>query len=694
MNHLKGISYMKKSLLALFTFFFTISIYATKTDPIPSGTAVASRVLPFTTSSSSGGAAVYTSFSQAIYTKTELGASEKEISGVEYFIHSTYSGSAITRKLQVWIKEVDNDSFEINESDACFYLIYDAKSSKYLPGTKVFDGNVEIPVSGSYTITFDESFSWSGNKNICVTVADLTCSNDSRNYNIRHSIVGTDKPRFTYRNTDSSYSSDWYWVYNNGLDFWGLKGVSLLKGMQWSTPTTVGGQTANCSYAPKAAFVYTTPIPVPTSPSASSITRHAATLGWTAASGADSYEVRYGTTSGSLGDATNVGNVTSYEISGLEESTTYYYQIRTKIGDAYSAWTTEASFTTLNHTHNAITFTKWTYSGTLPTSAGNYYLAHDVTLSTDWDPAGSINLCLNGKTVSMGANYGLIDDNITVAIYDEEGGGKITSSNSSQTLLASGSLTNLFIYAAIENTGSGRKVKAASGATASIDDPIDLSDADDNTSILAENEDLLVNISMTRSFTSAQYNTICLPFGLANAQLQYIFGEGYDLEELTGSSLDGDLLNLEFTSRTTLTAGKPYLLKPGNDVVDPSFSAVKIAATAPVDVETENVDFKGTFSPTELQGGNKNLLFLGAGNELFWPASTGNIKAFRAYFEVKGAAQKVAKRARIVQKENTTTGVDKVSAKFGESDKLLRNGQLLIIRDNKTYNVLGQPVQL
>lgn len=196
-------------------------------------------------------------------------------------------------------------------------------------------------------------------------------------------------------------------------------------------------------------------------------------------------------------------------------------------------------------------------------------------------------------------------------------------------------------------------------------------------------------VSMTRSLTSSQYNTFCLPFALTDAQLQEYFGAGYDLEEFVSSSLEGDVLSLEFSKVTSLEAGKPYLLKPSLDVVNPSFEGVTITATSPADqTSDEYISFHATYSPTELEGGNRNILFLGSGNELFWPASDGQIKAFRAYFEVKGDAPKAAKRARIVKKEDAATGIQ--NTEHGtQTQKVLRNGKILILRDGKTYNVLG-----
>lgn len=225
---------------------------------------------------------------------------------------------------------------------------------------------------------------------------------------------------------------------------------------------------------------------------------------------------------------------------------------------------------------------------------------------------------------------------------------------------------------------------------------LSLSENNDNASIIGgvvggSTDDIL----MDRVFTDTQYNTICLPFALTNGQLEQIFGSGYDLQEFSYSALDGDVLNLHFNARTDLEAGKPYLIWPTQEVEDILRNGADITAAEPVDQTSDpNISFHGVYSPTELEGGNKNLLFLGAENELFYPASTANIKGFRAYFELKGAAQKAAKRARIVKKEDSATGIDQITNdKSPMTNKIIKDGQLLILRDNKTYNVIGQMVK-
>ena len=224
---------------------------------------------------------------------------------------------------------------------------------------------------------------------------------------------------------------------------------------------------------------------------------------------------------------------------------------------------------------------------------------------------------------------------------------------------------------------------------------LNLSENSNNSSI-GTHYNQTVDVNLTRSLTSSQYNTFCLPFALDDDQLQEFFGAGYDLEEFVSSSLEDDVLNLVFNKVTSLEAGKPYLLQPSVDVANPSFEGVTIAVAEPADQTSDaNISFHATFAPTELEGGNKNLLFLGADNELFYPASTANIKAFRAYFELKGAAVNSAPKARIVKKQDSATGIENqmVNDKSPMTNKIIKDGQLLILRDNKTYNVIGQMVK-
>lgn len=769
-------------------------IKADKSDPIPSGTAAASRVLPIASRANEYPYNPKTSFSQSIYTKSELGASAKEITAIEFFIHTSVANSS-SRTLQVWIKEIDKDSFVINESDAQFYLVYDEISGtpkQYLPGTKVFDGSVTIPTSGSYTITFDDAFDWSGNKNICVTVADLTCTGFTYT-DLRHAIVPTDRPRFNYRYTNSTSSSDWLWVYNNSLDFYGLKGASELRGMKWTEGATavVGTQCNQHKYAPKAVFTFGEDAPTaPETPddlAVSSVSSSSATLGWSSVSGATSYDLQQSANGSDWSTLSSGETGTSYTWTGLSASSTQYARIRAHNDAGDSDWSDAVTVTTdAVHEHNDISFSKWAATDALPTS-GNYYLNDDVAFgwsNSDVTLTGNLNLCLNGKTADIFYLKIIVPSGKTLTIYDNMGGGKITGVVASEVgafeddnkalivvksggtlvlkegaiennydpdedgssyaiysngtlsmagaptitskavdiylsasgvITLSGALTNSEKYSVMKYSGttltsgwstnmSGEDPKDylisaddeksvyLNGSEAALRTLLNLSESLSNSSI-SSSYNKVVDVNLTRSLTSSQYNTFCLPFALSNAQLQAAFGSGYDLEEFVGASLDGDQLSLTFNKVTSLTAGKPYLLQPSVDVVNPSFEGVTIGVTAPADQTSDTyISFHGTFAPTELEGGNKNLLFLGAGNELFWPDSDGDLKGFRAYFEVKGGAAKIAKRARIVSKEDSATGIENIN-QASENQKFILNGQLFIRHNGTKYNVQGQVIK-
>ena len=77
----------------------------------------------------------------------------------------------------------------------------------------------------------------------------------------------------------------------------------------------------------------------------------------------------------------------------------------TSDNDAYEVYLNssgEAEIGNLPHEHDNLSFKKWSSTTSLPTSAGNYYLSADVTISSRWDvPTGApTNLDLNGHGIT------------------------------------------------------------------------------------------------------------------------------------------------------------------------------------------------------------------------------------------------------------------------------------------------------
>lgn len=72
------------------------------------------------------------------------------------------------------------------------------------------------------------------------------------------------------------------------------------------------------------------------------------------------------------------------------------------------------------HDHTNMGLTEWTAQDSLPENAGGYYLACDVTLTTTWLPKDNTLLCLNGHSITMGADGDVIivDTGVTFTLFN------------------------------------------------------------------------------------------------------------------------------------------------------------------------------------------------------------------------------------------------------------------------------------
>ena len=141
-------------------------------------------------------------------------------------------------------------------------------------------------------------------------------------------------------------------------------------------------------------------------------------------------------------------------------------------------------------------------------------------------------------------------------------------------------------------------------------------------------------------YKDTKWNTLCLPFSLTEKQLADIACPlaGADIRTLSSATFSDGTLTLNFSAEGTvksITAGTPYLVKweEGDDIIDPTFNDVTIAyAYHPV--ETGVVTFSGNFNPVGCSAGDNTMLYLGAGNKLYYPNATMTINSFRAYFQL------------------------------------------------------------
>ena len=200
-----------------------------------------------------------------------------------------------------------------------------------------------------------------------------------------------------------------------------------------------------------------------------------------------------------------------------------------------------------------------------------------------------------------------------------------------------------------------------------------------------------------RTVTEGDYGTLCIPFG-SNVG-NYSGAEFYEISwmEMDGTTPKGIWLD---QVNGALTAGKPYIFKA-------TASEIAIVgnggttASAPVAGEA---GLRGTFTliqDSETSGDALNKLegnYMIAGNQFLLCGTGCWLKENRAYIDASIIAGHTTKKEEIPGRrrvclgetsENTTTGVDNNQLPNANIQKVIENGQLIIIRDGVKYNVQG-----
>lgn len=182
-----------------------------------------------------------------------------------------------------------------------------------------------------------------------------------------------------------------------------------------------------------------------------------------------------------------------------------------------------------------------------------------------------------------------------------------------------------------------------------------------------------VDVQLKRSLTPTQWNTFCVPFTISKDVIAEKFGAGTLV--YTFGSMNGNVMN--FKASTTIEAGKPYIVKPTKEVVDPTFTGVNIEASAPVKSGENGFFMQGTYgAKTDLTTDGTNL-FLGEGNKFYKPSgtTTAKMKGMRAFFIVPQGTNFAALRANI---DGATTAIDELTTVVEQPT------------DNRIYNLQGQ----
>lgn len=182
-----------------------------------------------------------------------------------------------------------------------------------------------------------------------------------------------------------------------------------------------------------------------------------------------------------------------------------------------------------------------------------------------------------------------------------------------------------------------------------------------------------VDVQLKRTLSPEHWNSFCVPFAISEDVIAEKFGAGTQV--CTFGSMNGNVMN--FAASTTIEAGTPYIVKPTQEVVNPSFTGVNIEATAAKKVGADGYFMQGIYSAkTDLTTDGTNL-FLGDGNKLYKPAgaTTAKMKGMRAFFIVPQGTNLAALRANI---DGATTSIDELTTVVEQPT------------DNRIYNLQGQ----
>lgn len=172
------------------------------------------------------------------------------------------------------------------------------------------------------------------------------------------------------------------------------------------------------------------------------------------------------------------------------------------------------------------------------------------------------------------------------------------------------------------------------------------------------------NVTLQRTLSKDYWNTFCVPFALDAEQVAQYFGEGTQLRTYEGNCNNNIVY---FATVDNIEAGKPYIMKPGNAVVqNPTFEGVSMVATGldengnPQAVgDASTVQMKGIYNQILLTA-DKTELFLGDNDLFYYPIDdidARTIGGLRAYFIVPQGTDIKKLRANL---DGTPTSLDTI----------------------------------
>lgn len=176
---------------------------------------------------------------------------------------------------------------------------------------------------------------------------------------------------------------------------------------------------------------------------------------------------------------------------------------------------------------------------------------------------------------------------------------------------------------------------------------VTLDDTNDNAQKITSANNVITDVSLTRTLKANSWNTFCVPFDfeVGKSALAGATVKEYD-------NIEGTTMNMK--DATYIVHGRPYLVKPTTAIENPTFSAVAIYAEDAKSVGDNTYTLKGTYSPKTISEDNIYGV-IDNGNIVKGKKGT-TIKGLRAYFIINGNVS----GAKINFGDGETTGIENI----------------------------------
>ena len=196
------------------------------------------------------------------------------------------------------------------------------------------------------------------------------------------------------------------------------------------------------------------------------------------------------------------------------------------------------------------------------------------------------------------------------------------------------------------------------------------------------------NVQLNRTLKGGQWNGFSVPFGFTVA------GSALEGASIMKYKSDADNEFLFEAVTTEIVAGEPYLIKPTDDIVNPTFQGVNV--TNPSEAEYGNVSYKFVarlYNSPDLPT-DGSVAYVSTTDSSIKKLTSGGIKGLRSIFNIPVPTESRPVKALVIQFEDSADGILTVDAEGNLVEGAIYNlaGQRIIVPQKGVNIVNGKKV--